>query len=187
MAKTLPVLLGVSVTRPGRAADDAEREVSALYRENACELRNYALLLSNDEELSQDALQEAFMRYFIALSEGQQMAHPRAWICRVVCNYLLDRRKRFRVRGDRSLEELTACSGGSPDVEASCYRREVLRLIEKTLTRRELQCVKLRREGFQYEEIASALALRSGTVGALISRAVKRMQAVVGPVTRSAR
>jgi DNA-binding CsgD family transcriptional regulator len=73
------------------------------------------------------------------------------------------------------------------DVEANCYRREIFRLIQKTLTPRELQCVSLRSKGMRYEDIASALHLRSGTVGALISRATRRMQAVVGHSARSTR
>ena len=160
--------------------------MSALYRQCAAEIRHYALLLSKDEQLSQDALQEAFMRYFIARSEGQRIEHPRAWVYKVVCNYVLDRLKQSRVRGERSLEDLPALSLRSGDVEAECYRREVFRLIAKTLTPRELQCVSLRSRGFRYEEIASALQLRSGTVGALISRAMRRMQAVVGNRTRRA-
>jgi RNA polymerase sigma-70 factor (ECF subfamily) len=177
------------VNRPaaGSVDDEAERAVSALFRKSAGEIRTYALLLSKDEQLSQDALQEAFMRYFIALSEGQQITHPRAWVYRVVCNYVLDRMKQSRARGERSIEDLPAWSARGEDVEASCYRREVFRLIQKTLTRRELQCVSLRSKGFRYEEIASALHLRSGTVGALISRAMRRMQAVVGNGMRSAR
>jgi RNA polymerase sigma-70 factor (ECF subfamily) len=184
-AGTLTVPLG---TVAGAAADDEpEREVSALFRESAAEIRTYALLLSKDEQLSQDALQEAFMRYFIALSEGQRIAHPRAWIYRVVCNYVLDRMKQLRARGERSLEDLPDSSARGEDVEATCYRNEVFRLIEKTLTPRELQCVSLRSRGLRYEEIASALHLRSGTVGALISRATRRMQAIVGQRARSTR
>jgi RNA polymerase sigma-70 factor (ECF subfamily) len=161
--------------------------VSALFRKCAAEVRHYALLLSKDEQLSQDALQEAFMRYFIALSEGQQIAHPRAWIYRVVCNYVLDRMKQSRVRGERSIEEIPPALLKADDVETTCYRREIFRLIERTLTPRELQCVSLRRRGLRYEEIAAALRLQSGTVGALISRAMRRMQAVVGHRTEDVR
>jgi DNA-binding CsgD family transcriptional regulator len=95
--------------------------------------------------------------------------------------------KQSRVRSERSLEDLPARSIAGEDVEAGCYRREVFRLIQKTLTPRELQCINLRSKGMRYEDIASALHLRSGTVGALISRAVRRMQSAVGHGPRSTR
>jgi len=52
--------------------------VAALYEERGQELLHFVLLLARDEELAKDAVQEAFMRYFVALSENRQIASGRA-------------------------------------------------------------------------------------------------------------
>jgi DNA-directed RNA polymerase specialized sigma24 family protein len=38
------------------------------------------------------------------------------------------------------------------------------------------QCVQLRSEGFDYTEIAAELAIRPGTVGALLHRATEKLR-----------
>jgi DNA-directed RNA polymerase specialized sigma24 family protein len=44
------------------------------------------------------------------------------------------------------------------------------------LSPREIECVRLRAEGLRYEEIAGVLGLQSGTVGALLARAHKKIR-----------
>src|SRR5581483_5362484 len=95
-AATVGDAIVVSNRGAGARADlaaAAQREVSALYEERAEEFLHYAIALGRDQELARDALQEAFMRYFVALCSGTQIAAPRAWIYRVLHNYLLDRIK----------------------------------------------------------------------------------------------
>jgi len=166
--------------------DQAQREVSELYAESAAEFFSYALALIRNEELARDALQEGFIRYFVALCNGEKVAVPRAWIYRVIRNYLLDRIKEFRTRQERSLEQVRSCSDQMQDVEGNYFRSEVLALVENTLTARELQCFRLRSEGLHYDEIASTLKLRSGTVGALTSRAVRKIRTAIGRNGRDA-
>jgi RNA polymerase sigma-70 factor (ECF subfamily) len=152
---------------------------AALYEERAEELLHFALLLARDEELAKDALQEAFMRYFVALSEGKEIASPRAWIYRVMHNYLLDRMKEARHRGRREMRERR--SRHDQDIERECFRQQLARLFRSALTAREYDCLHLRAEGLRYEEIASRLDLASGTVGTLICRAVRKIRDILMP------
>lgn len=152
--------------------------VTSLYEERGAELLHFALAVARDEELARDALQEAFMRYFVALSEGNEIASPRAWVYRVTHNYLLDRMKeaychnRRYLGGERSSDQ---------DIERDCFRSEIMQLFRTALTTREYDCLHLRSEGLRYEEIAAALHMTTGTVGALISRAVRRMRSLLTP------
>ena len=153
--------------------------MSEVYAERAAELLSYARLVAHEEDLARDAVQEAFMRYFIALSSGESIEAPRAWLYRVLHNYLLDRRREFRVRHERSLTDIRKHSGGSPDIESQCLRRELMAVAKSALTRREFDCFHLRSQGLPYDEIAAALRLQSGTVGALISRSVRKVRSLV--------
>jgi RNA polymerase sigma-70 factor, ECF subfamily len=161
------------------AAADIEREVAELYAGRAPELLNYALLVARDEELARDALQEAFMRYFVARCGGATIASPRAWLYRVLHNYLLDRLRDSRTRCEQSLGHQSPFVDDRQDVEAGYLRAEVFAMARAVLTPREFDCFALRSQGMPYEEIASELQLRSGTVGALLSRAIRKVRKLV--------
>ena len=158
----------------------ARHEVTSLYLERAAEFRNYAIALAHDEELALDALQEAFMRYFVALCDGTRIHSPRAWVYRVMHNYLSDRQKEYRARHETSIERISTRSCRRNDVEGKCLQHELLGLVRRTLTTREYACFRLRSDGLRYDEIAATLRVRSGTVGALMSRALRKMRAVLG-------
>ena len=121
------------------------------------------------------------MRYFIALSEGREIASPRAWIYRVLHNYLLDTMKETRYAHAPQAEE-AVCLRNDQEIEHECFRREVMRLVRTALTPGEYKCLHLRTEGLRYEEIAARLNLTSGTVGALLSRALGKLRRVFVPV-----
>ncbi len=161
-------------------AKSAECEVTDLYAECASELLSYALVTARDVELARDALQETFMRYFVARSSGESIAWPRAWLYRALHNYLLDRARECHSRRERSLEPLPPVADGRHDIERELLRNEVLSMARAALTRREYDCFAMRSQGMPYEDIASELKLRSGTVGALISRAVRKVRRLVG-------
>ncbi len=158
-------------------SERARQEVAALYTGRAGEFLNYALALGRNEELARDALQEAFLRYFAALCSGERIASPRAWIYRVMHNYLVDRIKETHRRREQSLQRVPPYY---QDLDGQCFRGEVRRLIRGALSAREYDCIRLRTAGFRYEEIAAALQLTSGTVGTLISRAVRKIRTALG-------
>jgi RNA polymerase sigma-70 factor, ECF subfamily len=173
------------VRDPGSAENDAAREVraqcevSTLYQERGEEFLHYALSLGRDDELARDALQEVFMRFFVALCEGEVIASPRAWIYCVMHNYLLDRINETHQHEARLREVLRGQE--SHDIERECLRKEFLRLVPATLTAREFDCFRLRAEGMRYREIAASLHLSSGAVGTLVHRAIRKLRTLMAP------
>ena len=162
------------------AAERARASVASLYKERGEEFFHYARGFGRDEELARDAVQEAFMRYFVRLYEGDQIADSRAWVYRVLHNYLVDRLKERRNHDERSLDDAFNRTR-TENVENDCIRKEVLERVKRTLTGREYDCFCLRSEGLRYEEIAAELRLTSGTVGTLLYRAVRKLGAVLNP------
>jgi DNA-directed RNA polymerase specialized sigma24 family protein len=53
---------------------------------------------------------------------------------------------------------------------------QTAREIAACLSERELECLQLRTEGLSYEEIGEAMAVRIGTVGAMLSRAHEKIR-----------
>jgi len=95
-------------------------------------------------------------------------------------NYLLDRMKEAR-RRDRGETCSERRSRHDQEIERECFRQQLSRLFRTALTAREYDCLHLRAEGLRYEEIASRLDLASGTVGALICRAVRKIRDILTP------
>jgi RNA polymerase sigma-70 factor (ECF subfamily) len=163
----------------GTADDPLEGEVVRLYGAHCAGLSRYALTLTRDRQLAEDVLQESFLRYFLARKEGQLIRNPRAWLYQVLHNLLLDDRKRMGFRAAVCLDAALESPDREQDPEARMQRRELSDGLRLVLSPREMECVRLRVEGLGYEEIASVLQIRPGTVGALLARALKKTQKIL--------
>ncbi|MGE5644404.1 MAG: RNA polymerase sigma factor [Acidobacteriota bacterium] len=160
--------------------DRIRQEVQQLYEKDAAGMLRYALALAGDAEAARDAVQEAFLRLFIMRSAGQEIRSPRAWVYRVLHNHVLDQKKAGS-RNEVGLESLANAPVAGLDPEADYSRFELLRrTLVQALTPREIECVRLRAEGLGYEEIAEVLGVRSGTIGALLTRAHKKIRQAAG-------
>jgi RNA polymerase sigma-70 factor, ECF subfamily len=165
----------------GPPPDPVEAEVIDLYQQNASGLFRFADALARDHEMAQDALQEAFLRYFVARSSGQKIQNGKSWLYRVVRNYLLDRLQEASFKNKASLEEAENIADDSADPEQEYLRALTRKQVLKVLAPRELECLQLRAEGFDYREIAQILTVRSGTVGATLARALNKIRKVLNP------
>jgi RNA polymerase sigma-70 factor (ECF subfamily) len=161
---------------PLQPETDLELEVAQVYGEYATGLLRYAVVTIRNHEAAQDAVQEAFLRYFISRSQGQRIQTPRAWLYRVLRNYILDSLKSSSVKREIGMEQVQQVVDARQNPEVSYHHRELARRVSALLAPRELECLRLRNEGFGYEEIASILCLRSGTVAALLSRGQKKIR-----------
>ncbi len=90
----------------GCVSPELERELYQLYQENAPGLLRYAAPMAGGAEAAQDAVQEAFLRYFLARDAGQRMRKPRAWLYHVLRNVLLDQRRVAEWRKEIGLDQV---------------------------------------------------------------------------------
>ena len=166
---------------PSCAQDSAlEQAVVELYRDHFEGLFRFAMTVTRDRALAEDAIQDAFLRYFVACREEQVIRNPVPWLYRVLRNRLLDHRRRISpdsLSGDGTPAEESDWTG-SP--EAAFRREEASLSLRASLSGRELECLQLRLEGLNYQEIAATLRIRTGTVGALLTRALKKTRKVLG-------
>ena len=118
------------------------------------------------------------MRYFVLRLAGLCIRNPRAWLYRVVRNYLLDRIKELGTKGRVNLDEIVELPDWRLHPEDQYHQSENNRSFLGKLSPRELECVRLRAEGFDYKEISAILNVRTGTVGALLARALKKFRKI---------
>jgi RNA polymerase sigma factor (sigma-70 family) len=154
---------------------EIERKAVAAYEKYSEELFSYAVALMHSDDNALDARQEVFLRYFIELSCGRRVEFPRAWLYRVLRNYLLDRMGVASVKHERFWKNIEEVPEPSSDPEQMIEQAQTAKEIAAMLTDREMDCLRLRSEHFSYDEIADILGVRQGTVSALLTRVHKKL------------
>jgi RNA polymerase sigma-70 factor (ECF subfamily) len=152
------------------------RELTIIYDEYAAGLLRYARSVAGNSDVAGDAVQEAFFRYFVYRREGNVVQNERAWLFRVTRNVLYDRAKSPACRHTVQLDQAAAVLDPRADLEHDFDMSSLTERLPSLLSARELECVRLRAEGLRYDEIGAALNLQSGTVGALLTRAVTKLR-----------
>jgi RNA polymerase sigma-70 factor (ECF subfamily) len=163
--------------RPGpplaAAAANLNEEIAALYEEYASGIAAYSANRAAGPDMGGEIVQETFLRYLQARQRGEIISNPRAWLFRVARNYLLDQLRKDSHTSDEAPPQPVA--GRETDPESLLALANLERNLKRTLSARELECSLLRASGFSYEEIAAAMRLRPGTVGAMLSRAGRKL------------
>lgn len=176
-----PVIELPSVTEGKTLSRDAvNQETIRLYEEIGAGLLRYAMALIRDHAAAEDALQETFLRFFVFRSEGKTVDNEKAWLYRVLRNYLLDRMKAAGEKNKVDLEEIAEWADHRHNPEANHRRNEAMQQMEALLSPRELECLRLKAEGFDYTEMARILEVQMGTIGATLARALKKIRANAG-------
>ncbi len=162
------------------ASTELAAEVTGLYQLHAAELLRYATTLLSNPDTARDAVQEVFLRYFVERRYGRRIENPRAWLYQVLRNYGLDHLNTLAVKGQVSSETIELLPSTSQNPEQMLQGSEITRELESALTARESDCVRLRIQGLSYAEIGKVLGIHSGTVGALLTRAHRKILDAVG-------
>jgi len=67
-----------------------EQELVRLHREYASELSRFAASFSQDDDVVCEAIQNAFLRYFIERRYGRQIDNARSWLYHLLRDELTD-------------------------------------------------------------------------------------------------
>jgi len=163
--------------RTGNALQD---RVAQLFEESREDVFRYLLTLGLDPPRAQEAVQEVFLRLYVALKKGEDIESPRGWVFRVAHNHGLKLRARqaYETPFDPGLEARLA---STDDPERTLLERERMirfhRAVEG-LSEQQKRCLFLRMEGLRYPEIGSTLGISPSAVGEFLRRAVVRLKRV---------
>lgn len=143
---------------------------------------HYLLSVFGDPRDAEDATQDAFLKLFTALSEGQKIRDVRFWIFRVAHNLAINKRKHLQfvstLKADTFDEFERIVADSSPNPEQLVLNRERYERVFnglKQLTLNERQCLFLRAEGFRYREIAEIMEVGVPTVGEYLRRSIRKL------------
>jgi RNA polymerase sigma-70 factor (ECF subfamily) len=131
-------------------------------------LLRYARRLTGSRTDAEEIVQDTFLKLHVQLSEGAELANPRAWLFRVATNAARDLERERRVR---SREEHPQAAPKVLDFEDHLQRQQLTRRALRRLPRRMRQVLLLWSEGFSYREMADITGIEPGYVGVLLQRA----------------
>jgi RNA polymerase sigma factor (sigma-70 family) len=151
--------------RPGSAT--ASTVASALYERYGARVHRFCARRLGEDE-APDAVQDTFLRAWLALRDGGEIRYPLPWLLTIADNVCVSR---FRARGARVVTtELPENAGVEPSASSgeveglTAALRELPDTQRQALLRRELQ-------GFSYDEIGAELGVSRASVAALLHRA----------------
>jgi RNA polymerase sigma-70 factor (sigma-E family) len=154
-----------------------ESSLDALYREHAPGALRLAVLLTGDRELSEDLVQDAFVRVAARATRLRDPDAFGAYLRRAVAN---GAKSHFRHQGVVRRKAPTTRQEAAEEAQAAIATRAALWDALLTLPVRQRAAIVLRYYGdFSEREIASALRCRPGTVKSLVSRGLDALRKVV--------
>jgi RNA polymerase sigma factor (sigma-70 family) len=147
-------------------------------------LERYLARLTGDPDLAADVAQEAFVRL---LEQEPPPAAVRPWLFRVATNLVRDTARRTRRRQVLVQDGRAPSAHGdpppAPDRGLDQDRARVLvRNALDALSSKERTALLMREEGFRHREIAEAIGTTTGSVGTLLSRAIRKAAHNLGEV-----
>lgn len=148
---------------------------SALFVQRREEIYAYLVTLGVRQDKAQEFTSETFLRYYIALRDGQSIRNPRAWVYTVAHNLAMTSHAEAETLP--LPVELPATNLETP--ESLALERERMAQLHRAidnLSPQQRHCLHLRAEGLRYREIAGIIGIDTSTVGELLQRAVKRLR-----------
>jgi RNA polymerase sigma-70 factor, ECF subfamily len=147
----------------------------------------YSMVGKSDE--AQDVVQEVFFRAYKALKSYNPERPFKAWINRITVNYVLDQRKKKRVKAvsltmeDDNVLNVPDETYNPHDAQESFDREElVLKAIHQLPDKYQMVLLLRHIEELSYEEIAQTLSLPLGTVMTHIHRARVKLSEILRPM-----
>jgi RNA polymerase sigma-70 factor (ECF subfamily) len=179
-----PVLATETSSGPD-AADSSgllQRKVEEVFEDARNDVYYYVLTLGIPTALAQEITQEAFLRLYVALKQGDGIENKRAWIFRVAHNLTLKTRARESRFHPLHPELETRLQAQHHDTElevAARDRQERFSRAVAELSPQQRQVLHLRAEGLRYREIGEVLGLGTSTVNEFLRRAIAKLRKVL--------
>lgn len=153
-------------------------ETEQLFEEHSSNLIRYLRCGARSTVDLEDIAQEAFVRFFRARCDGEEIQSPKAWLYRVARHLAIDFGKKAK--------PILLDDAGWRKVEADqAYRQEFsgdersLRssnLPWHKLSPSERECLLLRAEGLTFREVAEVMEISISTAASYVARAIKKFQ-----------
>lgn len=134
--------------------------------------------------LSEDVVQEVYLRLYHQLHQGKLIERPEGWMFCVLRREIRNQQqKRLKEKAfDQNIEAIQSTKDnpliGPGFLEAALDRAHLTRLLQ-VLTAREREVIVLRLADLKYREIAEILGISTSSVNTLLARAIRKLRKAV--------
>jgi RNA polymerase sigma factor (sigma-70 family) len=154
-----------------------ERAFEALVQRYRRQLLHYCRRLSGSDAGAEDAVQQALLQAWVALSNGTtEVREARAWLYRIAHNVAVSN-LRHPGHDPEKVDETDATNGADQEVERRIAVRETLAGLASLPDLQRQVMLSTAFEGRSHDEIAATLGLSHGAVRGLIYRARATLRA----------
>lgn len=167
--------------RETQSASSLEQKTTELFELLHEPVYRYVRSLIGSNTEAEDLAQEAFLRLYASLRQGQAVGNVRSWIFRVAHNLAIDHLRRTS-HLEQAVPEVWEVNEGRPDVspnaEQKLLEKEQWERLSRAMMRlspQERYCLELRAEGLAYREIAEVLGISISSVNTFLGRGVKKI------------
>ncbi len=162
-----------------RQAATLDQQVTEIFKQFRDSVYRYLVSVVKNPSTAEEITQEAFLRLYGCLRDGQVITSVRAWVFRVARNLALNENARSRFLESEDpidLERLRPLGDSVPlDLEQAFLRRERVHIALRELSSQHRECLAVRAEGFRYREIAQILGISLATVAQSLRRGIKKL------------
>jgi RNA polymerase sigma-70 factor (ECF subfamily) len=176
----LSLVLGGAAKIESRDADDAllamtEEEFRAFYERTARPLWAYLARITGDPHQADDALQEAYYRFFRAGTRHESEAHRRNSLFRIATNVVRDAARRTKHHDPGPLTDDTPLAAAPHSVHHSDVHTDLARAMQRLDPQQREMLWLAYAQGASHEEIAGILGLRAISIRTLLARARRKL------------
>lgn len=141
------------------------------------------LYVIHDEDIAQDAAQEAFTRLWEQRARWKSNGSIRAWLMRTARNWILDEARRQKARERRHSKAYMGAELCAPTpqqvLEAVDLQRIILHVVEALPPRRRQAIMLFYYRNLSYREAAKIMGVRPQTVANYLQAALQQLQAAL--------
>ena len=191
MMETMSLPLALRNVIMAESRDDSalavidEEEFRAFYERTARPLWAYLSRVTGNAHHADDALQEAYYRFYRAGAQHESESHRRNSLFRIATNVVRDAARKAKHRDEISLEE----DSSAVSVRSHAPAPEQQATMRTDLARAMQQLEPIQREmlwlayaqGASHEEIADVLGLRAVSIRTLLLRARRKLAGILEP------
>ena len=152
-----------------------EEPFQAFYQDTAAKLWAYIRRAASDASLADDIFQETFLRFLRTSPSSLDERQQRAYLYRTATSLLVDHWRRVKRERQWSIKSLFEDRTPGP----SHVALDIAHLFAQLKPQQQGLLWLAYVEGFDHDEIASALQLRERSVRVLLHRARKRMAGIL--------
>ncbi|NJO70164.1 MAG: RNA polymerase sigma factor [Bacteroidetes bacterium] len=153
---------------------DFDNAYNSYYRE----LYVFAFQLTNCKQLSEDLVQEAFLKFMREWKRGTAFINIRAWLYKVVLNQFSTGVKILKRRTVLT-ESVRNSEIPADDIHEQYTAKEIDNIVFEALSQlkeKDRALLMLYRRGLPYSEIAEILDINPASVGTTLARAIEKLK-----------